>query len=1322
MLQQLVDLDAALFQRAIENSYDVIELLDESGTILYASPSIESITGLTPVDIIGTSGYDLVHPEDLPLLLRELHGAMAQGRGEVSPYRCHTASGEWRWLKSTGAVLTSAENAKTLLINSRDITESKLAEAREQESRRFLQSVLDTIASQIAVLDDAGTVIAVNRAWSRVQEENDGGARCGVGANYLEVCDRSRGEGAREAHQVARGIRAVLAGEKTEFTLEYPCHNGAEKRWFIVRVTRFEEAVPARLVVSHENVTARKRAELSNSFYTNIVESTDDAIIGMSVDAVINHWNSGAEKFLGYTAEEIVGRPYDILVPSHRKDQYLLDKRAHVETGRNVLLEKPLMRKDGAIVDASIQVSLVRDAAGTVIGRGAIARDITEEKRAAEERDRFFTLSLDLLCIVDTSGHFKRVNPAFETVLGFSPEEMESMVHTDLLHPDDLEASNAAMAQLADGVSIINFVNRFRCRDGSYRSISWVTAPYGKVFYAAGHDITELLLAQQELEHSLLLLEATLESTADGILVVDEGGAIARSNGKFVEMWGIPGEIMVVSGDARVLEYVREQLLFPEMLLEGAQRAYTEPDLEGFDLLTLKDGRVFERYTKTHCLGGTGLSRVWSFRDVTERQHSVDAQLQLNGQLEQQRRRLDDILSNVPGIVWESAVDTSTGYQKIVYVSSYLETMLGYTVEEWRDSPDSWWNAVHPDDREGAFARIHAILRGSGQGTLQYRLLTKSGAVLSTETHCAAIYDPAGEPTGLRGVTMDVSERMQAVEEQSRLAALLESTTDFVSWTDSSCHARYVNPAGRALLGLDAEESIEGRPIGDFMAGWARDLLFNEAMPTATEKGSWSGETALAGRDGTEVPVSQVITAHKDIAGNTLFFSTIARDISERKAAEAAMRRYNDELEQQVESRTVQLAESNRELQAQIAERQMAVGALQEVLGFLQEAKDEADKANRAKSEFLSRMSHELRTPLNAILGFGQILEMDEMPPRRKEGVGHILKAGQHLLNLINEVLDISRIEAGKLSLSKEPVLMDQAVREVFDLLRHQAAAEDIELVDQMPRDKAWHVLADRQRLLQVLLNLGSNAIKYNRPGGRATVTAMETSDGKSLRVLVQDTGAGLGEEDLAKLFTPFERLGAANTRIEGTGIGLALCRRLMEEMEGRIGVESVPGSGSVFWIELPLTACPVQHVRSQLQAGVVADYAAGSSQTPRRTVLYIEDNLPNLELIEMLLQERLNVRLLTAMQASTGLEFASSHHPDLILLDLHLPDMNGEEVLRRLRSNPATMDIPVVIISADATAIQIERLRDAGALKYLTKPLDVKQFLMVVQETLEKK
>jgi signal transduction histidine kinase/CheY-like chemotaxis protein len=397
--------------------------------------------------------------------------------------------------------------------------------------------------------------------------------------------------------------------------------------------------------------------------------------------------------------------------------------------------------------------------------------------------------------------------------------------------------------------------------------------------------------------------------------------------------------------------------------------------------------------------------------------------------------------------------------------------------------------------------------------------------------------------------------------------------------------------------------------------------------------------------------------------------------------------------------------------------RAYALNLVEQRTRAMYQAQVAAEAANRSKSEFLSRMSHELRTPLNAVLGFSQLLELDELTPDQEQAVGQITKGGRHLLDLINEILDISQIETGTLALSPEAVNVAEVVGESVDLVRPLAAQRGVHMLGGDTAACDRYVFADRQRLKQILLNLLGNGIKYNREGGTVSISGAQPVAGR-LRIQVTDTGPGIPREQFGLLFTPFERLGADQTTVEGTGIGLALSRRLAEVMGATMDVDSTVGRGSTFTIEFPVVEGPVERVErlDELRGTAVA----GKVGAERPAVLHIEDNLSNIKLIERVLAQRPGVNLIPAMQGRLGLELARQHRPILILLDLNLADISGEEVLHMLRDDPGTAQIPVAIVSADAMPRQVQRLLSGGASAYLTKPIDVRQLLDLVDRSLE--
>ncbi|ATD63286.1 hybrid sensor histidine kinase/response regulator [Janthinobacterium svalbardensis] len=422
----------------------------------------------------------------------------------------------------------------------------------------------------------------------------------------------------------------------------------------------------------------------------------------------------------------------------------------------------------------------------------------------------------------------------------------------------------------------------------------------------------------------------------------------------------------------------------------------------------------------------------------------------------------------------------------------------------------------------------------------------------------------------------------------------------------------------------------------------------------------------------------------------------LAREGEQRTQAQQEVMRLNQELEVRVHERTMQLEMTNGELAM---------------------AMEEARSANYAKSAFLSSMSHELRTPLNAILGFAQILSSDRLPStleQKKEFAGHILKSGRHLLTLINEILDLAKVESGTVSLSLEPVGLDAILQECRDMIAPLASQRGIGMA--FPDACPLNVLADRTRLKQILLNLLSNALKYNREQGQVAIECAPHAGGR-VRISVRDTGVGLDAEQLALLFQPFNRLGQEGGTEEGSGIGLVVTKRLVELMDGNIGVSSAPGEGSIFWIELrvvdavPIPAAP-SLPRPDL-AGALLDNSAPV------TLLYVEDNPANLTLVEEIVRYCPQLQLLTATDGRLGVEMARTHLPQLILMDINLPHVNGTDALKLLRADPRTAHIPVIALTANAMPGDVERSMALGFYRYLTKPINLDEFTEAINSTL---
>ena len=556
--------------------------------------------------------------------------------------------------------------------------------------------------------------------------------------------------------------------------------------------------------------------------------------------------------------------------------------------------------------------------------------------------------------------------------------------------------------------------------------------------------------------------------------------------------------------------------------------------------------------------------------------------------------------------------------------------------------------------------------------------IRKDGSRFPAVVSVTALRDAENAIIGYLLIGTDNTARKQIEAEQKLLAqrlrdqqfytrSLFESNIDAIMTTDPSGIITDVNKQMEVLTGCTRDELI-GAPFKNHFTDPERAEISIKRV--LSEKKVTNYELTARARDGKETVVSYNATTFYDRDRTLQGVYAAARDVTERRRLDQVLQEKNVELEN---------------------------------------SKSIAEKANLAKSEFLSSMSHELRSPLNAILGFAQLMESDSPPPTpsQKESIAQILQAGWHLLKLINEILDLAKIESRQMTLSEEPVPLADIMLYCQSMIEPQAQQSGIRMI--FPQfERPYFVLADETRLKQVLINLLSNAIKYNIKQGTVEVKCTENTPGR-IRVSIKDTGEGLSPEQLGQLFQAFNRLGQEAGGEEGTGIGLVVAKRLVELMGGEIGVDSTIGVGSVFWFELLSVVEPCLSTE-------VGDAAAKSQPHEHRRVqkgslLYIEDNPANLKLVKQIIARHPDIHLLTAVTGNSGIEIARVSLPDVILMDINLPDISGFEALKILRSDPSTIHIPVIAITANAMASDIDRGLEAGFFRYITKPIKVNEF-----------
>jgi PAS domain S-box-containing protein len=1054
------------------------------------------------------------------------------------------------------------------------------------------------------------------------------------------------------------------------------------------------------------------------------LHSIGDGVIATDSLACVTMLNPVAEQLTGWTIEQAIGRPVDEVFNIINKETRLpakipvADALAH-GTVQGLANHTVLIDRDGRECDIADSCAPIRDNNGQVVGAVLVFRNVTEEYEAQQDlRDSAALIQTILNTVVDgiitlraSDGLIETVNPAVEKMFGYSAAELIGQ-RFSLLVPEqapDAIASALVSEPASEGGRDLGQAREVqgRCKNGRMFALEMT---HSEMWLGGERHFTGILrdfTARKQAEEALLqagaLQKAIFDSANFSSIATDAKGVI--------QIFNVGAERMLGYTALEVLnQRTPADISDPQEIVTRAKTLSIEldtPIAPGFEALVFKASRGIEDiYELTYIRkDGSRFPAVVSVTALRDDDNDIIGYL-LIGTDNTARKQAEEALLKAGAL--QRAIFNSANFSSIATDAKGViqifnvgaERMLGYAAADVM-------NKITPadiSDPSEVIARANALSveldtpiapgfealvfkasRGI-EDIYELTYIREDGSRFPAVVSVTALRDAQETIIGYLLIGTDNTARKQIEAEQRLLAqrlrdqqfytrSLFESNVDAIMTTDPSGIITDVNKQMEVLTGCTRDELI-GAPFKNHFtdperAGKGIERVLNEKKVT-------NYELTARSRDGMETVVSYNATTFYDRERTLQGVFAAARDVTEHKRLGQVLQEKNIELES---------------------------------------ARSVAEKANLAKSDFLSSMSHELRSPLNAILGFAQLMDSDRQVPTvsQKESLAQILQAGWHLLKLINEILDLAKVESRQVPLSEEPVLLADVLLECQSMIEPQAQQRGIRMVFP-PRGTPHFVMADQTRLKQVVINLLSNAIKYNVSQGVVEVTYAQGTLGR-LRVSIRDTGLGLSPEQLGQLFQAFNRLGQEAGLEEGTGIGLVVAKRLVELMGGVIGVESTVGVGSVFWFELVSVAAPLL---AQEQAAQSLLPASTRREARRHTLLYVEDNLANMRLVEQIIARHPDIHLLKAVNGTLGVELARASQPDVILMDINLPGINGFDALRLLRADDLTAHIPVIALSANAMLLDIERGMKAGFFRYITKPIIVNEFVEALNMALE--
>lgn len=1182
-----------------------------------------------------------------------------------------------------------------------DITERKHAEFALKKSEEQYRGLIESSDAAISMLDPQGNYLYMNSIAARPYGLN---AEEAVGKTVHDFFSPA------DSASILRDINQVI--ERNEgMVLEPFLVIEGKKRWFrtSIQPIRDENGQPNAVFMHATEITAQKESEMllkaSEEKYKTLFYDSPDAYL-MLADGVFIDCNRATELLIGMNRQEIIGKSPAAISPKFQPNgrlssEYAVELLEQSSSAGKVSFEWEHVKANGQSFLAQVNLAIIEYENRQV--HFISWQDITKQKAAQEEIKRFSqTIEQSPFSVVmtDLNGKLVYANAFAAKASGYSQQEILGVGFENFYPEYTIEVTFKEILEHLQNGKEWRGVLQGRKSDGAMR---WESAIFFPVTDEAGivknyiailEDITEKLAVEEALSLSERRSAEIAEHSRTVIWEVDVDGLYTYVSPVAEKVYLRKPEDLV--GKTHYFDLHPETGRSDLIASFEAAKAARATILDYENVIELPDKRliwVSTNGTPYFDVQGNLLGYRGSDKDITAKKLSDE---------EVRKFRVISDQAN-----YGTAIASLDGI--LQYVNKSYAQMHGYEPEELVGTSVVLLHDTK--DLEHEHALFDEIKKERGFAAKEVQRLRKDGSTFPALMSSAIIGDPNSEDSFLSATIIDIAERKEMehalIELNTTLETRIEERTQALKWSNEELVNEIANRKR-----FEAELQLKSSELQTFF-DVALDLM------------------CIADLNGNFVKLNK---AWVDLLGYSM------QELLSRKFLEFV---HPDDLEEtlavmgRLKDQETVVSFTNRYSTAKgdyrfIEWHSVPVGdliyaAARDITERIQQtealtlARRIADEANQSKSEFLSRMSHELRTPLNSILGFAQLLAMGQLAESQQKGVNHILRSGRHLLDLINEVLDISRIEAGRISVSVEPVNVSQVMVETVDLLSPYAQTRQIQMHLPPQLDKKLMVLADQQRLKQVITNIVNNALKYNKDGGEVWLDAVlmpaASNGAQFVRISVKDSGQGIAASDLDRIFNPFERLSAIESQTEGTGLGLTVVKQLLDLMGGTVKVESEPGQGSTFEVYLPFIK---SHYDKHLHKLEIQPSASESSSACSTTILYVEDNNSNLELVEQIVSmSQDNIHLVHTAYGGMAVAKAKECKPSLILLDLNLPDSHGSQVIQWLKNDEVTQHIPVIVVSADAMPDQVKELTRLGAVNYLTKPLEVQVFLTEIRKYL---